>query len=85
MAPLDKQAEAERARRALAAAGAPGLAAGQQSDHLLLVAAYNLWQVCALELCTQSRVICCSSVRGRVREREKPMLQTCDAQVIFEK
>lgn len=46
MAPLDKQAEAERARRALAAPGAPGLAAGQQSDHLLLVAAYNLWQVC---------------------------------------
>lgn len=75
-APLDKQDEMERARRALAApsqdesasgdgaakhrahqggkrgvgeAGAsalpPTIAAGQQSDHLLLVAAFDLWHV----------------------------------------
>ncbi|KAG2502148.1 hypothetical protein HYH03_000635 [Edaphochlamys debaryana] len=47
MTPTEDRAEAERARRALAAPGAPGLAAGQQSDHLLLVAAYELWRTAA--------------------------------------
>ncbi|PNH06003.1 Methyltransferase-like protein 17, mitochondrial [Tetrabaena socialis] len=45
LTPTEERAEAERARRALAAPGSEGIAAGQQSDHLLLVAAYRLWRV----------------------------------------
>ncbi|EFJ53272.1 hypothetical protein VOLCADRAFT_86387 [Volvox carteri f. nagariensis] len=47
LTPADDRGEAERARRALAAPGSEGIAAGQQSDHLLLVAAYELWRVAA--------------------------------------
>ena len=45
LTPTEDRGEAERARRALAAPGGGGIAAGQQSDHLLLVAAYELWRV----------------------------------------
>ncbi|GFR43277.1 hypothetical protein Agub_g4341, partial [Astrephomene gubernaculifera] len=45
LAPTEERAEAERARRALATHGSPGLAGGQQSDHLLLVAAYDMWRL----------------------------------------
>ncbi|KAG2435548.1 hypothetical protein HYH02_011842 [Chlamydomonas schloesseri] len=45
LTPTEDRGEAERARRALAAPGAGGIAAGQQSDHLLLVAAYELWRI----------------------------------------
>lgn len=44
-APCCDQAQeaAERARRALAAPGSGSIAAGQQSDHLLMVAAVDGW------------------------------------------
>ncbi|KAG2438593.1 hypothetical protein HXX76_005143 [Chlamydomonas incerta] len=45
LTPTEERGEAERARRALAAPGAGGIAAGQQSDHLLLVAAYERWRI----------------------------------------
>ncbi|GLI66501.1 hypothetical protein VaNZ11_010328 [Volvox africanus] len=47
LTPTDDRGESERARRALAAPGAEGIAAGQQSDHLLMVAAYELWRIAA--------------------------------------
>jgi hypothetical protein len=36
--------QVERAKKALAAPGGKTLAAGQQSDHLLMAAVYGLWQ-----------------------------------------
>ncbi len=41
--------QVERAKRALAAPGGKTLAAGQQSDHLLVAAAYGLWRAARQE------------------------------------
>ena len=44
IAPHDERDAADRVRRALAAPGAAGIAAGQHSDHLVVVAAYDGWR-----------------------------------------
>ncbi|KAF5835639.1 P-loop containing nucleoside triphosphate hydrolase protein [Dunaliella salina] len=43
VAPLDKRDDAEKARRSMAEKGSGNIASGQQSDHLLLVAAISGW------------------------------------------
>ncbi|KAK9842413.1 hypothetical protein WJX84_005272 [Apatococcus fuscideae] len=43
-APVGQQDQARRAMQGLATAGTSSLASGQQSDHLLMVAAYEGWQ-----------------------------------------
>ena len=43
LAPYDERDAADGVRRALAAPGAKGIAAGQRSDHLVVVAAYDGW------------------------------------------
>jgi ATP-dependent RNA helicase DHX29 len=44
VAPLGERDAADRVRHALAAPGAAGIAAGQRSDHLVVVAAYDAWR-----------------------------------------
>jgi len=44
VAPQDERDAADRVRAAFAAPKAPGIAAGQFSDHLVVVAAYDGWQ-----------------------------------------
>ena len=44
VAPQDERDAADRVRVAFAAPKAPGIAAGQYSDHLVVVAAYDGWQ-----------------------------------------
>jgi ATP-dependent RNA helicase DHX29 len=44
VAPHEERDAADRVRYAMAASGAPGIAAGQRSDHLVVVAAYDGWR-----------------------------------------
>jgi ATP-dependent RNA helicase DHX29 len=44
VAPHDERDAADRVRHAFAAAGSLGIAAGQRSDHLVVVAAYEGWR-----------------------------------------
>jgi len=44
MAPHDEHDAADRVRHAFSSPGASGIAAGQRSDHLLVVAAYDGWR-----------------------------------------
>jgi ATP-dependent RNA helicase DHX29 len=48
-AAFERQEVVARARAALAAPGSPGIAAGQQSDHLLMVSAYDSWRSAAAQ------------------------------------
>lgn len=47
VAPHDERDAADRVRVAFAAPKAPGIAAGQFSDHLVVVAAYDAWRTAA--------------------------------------
>lgn len=54
-APFEQQDAAMRAKQAFAAAASGNVASGQQSDHLLMVVAFDGWEAAKAQVCVNSR------------------------------